>query len=224
MSLVDKKHFRLIIADDQLPTREGLKLILESEGDMEIVALAKNGLEAYEQARALAPDLVLMDVQMPLMDGITALKKIKLDCPNVAVMILTTFMEEEYIVEGMASGASGYILKDIDGDKLIASVRDAASGRFLLQGVVAEKLAIRLRELGRKAAAVATEQNKLPRMTEREEEVARLLVKGLNNQEIGRQLSISDGTVRNYISVLYGKLEVNSRAEAVVKLLQLNGE
>lgn len=224
MSLVEKKHYRLIIADDQLPTREGLKLILESEGDMDIVALAKNGLEAYEQARALAPDLVLMDVQMPIMDGITALKKIKQDCPDVAVMILTTFMEEEYIVEGMASGASGYVLKDIDGDKLIASVRDAASGRFLLQGVVAEKLAIRLRELGRKAAAVATEQNKLPRMTEREEEVARLLVKGLNNQEIGRQLSISDGTVRNYISVLYGKLEVNSRAEAIVKLLQLNGD
>lgn len=212
-------RYRLVIADDQLPTREGLKLILESEEDMEIVGLAKNGLEAYEQARALAPDLVLMDVQMPLMDGLTALQHIKQSCPDVRVLILTTFMEDEYIIEGMASGASGYVLKDIDGDKLIAAVRDTAAGRFLLQGIVAEKLAVRMRELGRRNAP-AVEPNRWPRMTEREEEVARLLMKGLNNQEIGRQLSISDGTVRNYISVIYSKLEVTSRAEAIVKLLQ----
>lgn len=219
MSSSERRRYRLVIADDQLPTREGLKLILESEEDMEVVGLAKNGLEAYEQACALAPDLVLMDVQMPLMDGLTALQKIKQSCPRVPVMILTTFMEDEYIIEGMASGASGYVLKDIDGDKLIAAVRDAAAGRFLLQGVVAEKLAVRMRELGRKAAAAP--EPRLPRMTEREEEVASLLVKGMNNQEIGRQLSLSDGTVRNYISVIYGKLEVTSRAEAIVKLMRL---
>lgn len=218
----DKQSYRLVIADDQLPTREGLKMILESEKDMQVVGLARNGLEAYEMARALNPDLVLMDVQMPVMDGIAALQKIKRSCPHVAVMILTTFMDDDYIVQGIASGASGYILKDMDGDKLIASVRDAASGHFLLQGAVAEKLAVRVRDLERRAAAAEAVQPKLPRLTEREEEVARLLVQGLNNQEIGKQLSLSDGTVRNYISVLYGKLEVNTRAEAIVKLMRMN--
>ncbi|WP_036708291.1 response regulator [Paenibacillus pinihumi] len=216
----EKSRYRLIVADDQLPTREGLKLILEYEGDMEVVGLAKNGLEAYDLARAFMPDLVLMDVQMPIMDGISALKRIKAEFPQIQVMILTTFIEDEYIIEGLAGGASGYILKDMEGDKLMASVRDAAAGRFMLQGVVAEKLAFRLRQLEQKAAMAAELQPSLPRLTEREEEVARLMVKGLNNNEIGKQLNISDGTVRNYISGLYGKLNVGSRAEAIVKLLQ----
>lgn len=212
--------FRLLVVDDQFLTREGLKTILDLEEDMEVVGMASNGLEAIDQVRVLAPDVVLMDIRMPVMDGITSIKQIKAAYPHIIILILTTFVEDDYIVEGLANGASGYILKDIDGDKLTASIRDAATGQFVLQGVIASKLAQRLMRQQLDAARSNEAIKPRAKLTEREEEVARLIVQGLSNREIAEELQISDGTVRNYVSTLYAKLEVSTRAEAIVNLLR----
>jgi DNA-binding NarL/FixJ family response regulator len=208
-----------MIVDDQFLTREGLKTILELEEDMEIVGTAKNGLEAYEKVEDLQPDLILMDIRMPIMDGIESIKRIKHRYPHVLILILTTFIDEDYIIEGLSSGASGYILKDLDGDKLTASIRDAAAGQFVLQGVVAVKLATRLSRMEQEMELQPGWRGRA-KLTEREEELSRLIIQGLSNREIGEKLQISDGTVRNYVSTLYSKLEVTSRAEAIVLLLQ----
>ncbi|MBP1995543.1 response regulator [Paenibacillus eucommiae] len=216
MKITDSRLYRLMIADDQFLTREGLKTILDSEEDMDVVGMAKNGMEAYELAAALLPDLILMDIQMPVMDGIASIKSIKRDFPHIVILILTTFVDDSYIVEGLSSGASGYILKDMDGDRLISAIRDAAAGQFVLQGVIAEKLAARL---ARKEHEYEGSMGEM-RLTDREDEVSRLVMKGLSNKEIAEDLQISEGTVRNYVSTIYSKLEVNNRAEAIVRLLR----
>lgn len=212
------KTIKIVVADDQLLTREGLRTILDLEDDMEVVGLAKNGEEACLMTEELRPDLVLMDVQMPIMDGIEALKRIKMTCPNTAVLILTTYLDDQYIVEGMANGASGYMLKDTDGDKMIASIHDTVSGQFILPASVAAKLAARLSKMAAENEHWMRAAQDRIQLTEREKEIAHLLVKGLNNREIADTLYIAEGTVRNYISNIYGKLEVIDRVQAIVRL------
>lgn len=207
----------IVIADDQLLTREGLRTILELEDDLEVVGMAKNGQEAYEITEALRPDLVLMDIQMPKVDGIAALKRIKMSFPNTAVLILTTFMDTDYIVEGMANGASGYMLKDMDGDKMIAAIRDTLTGDLILPAAVAAKLAIRMNKLADNENWKSSAFGEIS-LTEREAEIARLIIQGLNNREIADALHIAEGTARNYISNLYSKLDVVDRTQAIVRL------
>ncbi|MEK8132317.1 response regulator transcription factor [Paenibacillus filicis] len=219
MKKTSKPSIRILIVDDQFLTREGLKTILDLEDDLEVVGMAKNGADACEEARALRPDIVLMDIRMPVMDGIESIKRIKSEFPEMIILILTTFVEEDYIIEGLSSGASGYILKDMEGDRMVNSIRDAAAGQFVLQGVIAVKLATRLAQLKQENGVFSARRASLS-LTEREAEVARLMIQGLSNREIGETLVISDGTVRNYISTLYSKLEVNNRAEAIVHLLK----
>lgn len=212
---------RLLVVDSQYLSREGLRSILDVHGGIEVVGIASNGLEAIRQVQALVPDVVLMDIAMPVMDGIACIKHIKAAFPHITILILTSLVEDNYIVEGLASGASGYILKDIDGGKLVALIRDAATGRFVQQGVIASRLVQQLRgqqqQHGSHGRQVANPWFKL---TLREEEVARLLVQGLSNREIADKLQISEGTARNYVSTLYAKLEVSTRAEAIVSLLR----
>ncbi|MFC3748520.1 response regulator [Paenibacillus sp. GCM10012306] len=212
------RKISIVIADDQLLTREGLRTILELEDDFEVVGVAKNGIEACELAEQLQPDLVLLDIQMPLMDGITALKQIKRTCPEVHILILTTFIETDYIVDGMAHGANGYLLKDMDGDKMISSIRDAVSGQFILPAAVAAKLALRMRGLSHEYEDLLSDRLGNIELTEREEDIARLIIRGLSNREISDSLHIAEGTTRNYISNLYGKLGVTDRAQAIVRL------
>ncbi len=209
----------LVIADDQMLTREGLRTILELEDDMKVAGLARNGEEACELAESLQPTVVLLDIQMPVMDGLAALRRIKANCPNTRILILTTFIETDYIVEGMANGASGYMLKDMDADKMIASIRDTAKGQYVLPAAVAAKLAERM---ARMAAVPGSGKADFSfKLSEREEEIAGLLLRGLNNREIAESLFIAEGTVRNYVSALYGKLGVVDRAQAIVKLQTL---
>lgn len=212
------RTIKIVIADDQMLTREGLRTILDLEDDFEVVGVAKNGEEACELTEVLQPDLVLLDIQMPVMDGISALKRIKHSCPNIFILILTTFIEEDYIVEGMANGASGYMLKDMDADKMITSIRDIVSGQFILPAAVAAKLAGRLNRFTEDYAHFQRNSLSVIKLTEREEELAQLIIKGLNNREIADTLHIAEGTARNYISNLYGKLEVVDRAQAIVRL------
>ncbi|WP_136607400.1 response regulator [Paenibacillus dokdonensis] len=212
------KPIRIVIADDQMLTREGLRTILDLEDDLEVVALARNGLEACEITEELRPDLVLMDIQMPEMSGIAALKRIKRSCPETSVLILTTFMEDEYIIEGLASGASGYMLKDMESDKMIASIRDTVSGQFILPSAVASRLALRMTRLTEEHDQWQRNSLERIKLTDREKELAQLIIRGLNNREIADELFIAEGTVRNYISSLYGKLGVVDRAQAIVRL------
>lgn len=211
----------IVIADDQMLTREGLRTILDLEDDIEVVGTARNGEEACELTRSLRPRLVMMDIQMPVMDGIAALKQIKQDVPDTYVLILSTFLEDTYIVEGMANGASGYLLKDMETDRMIAAIRDTVSGQFILPATVASKLAVRI-------AQIPTETNEAKTarviLTEREWELAERLIQGRNNREIAASLHIAEGTVRNYISILYSKLEVDDRVQAVIRLQSLMRE
>ncbi|GAA0846035.1 response regulator [Paenibacillus glucanolyticus] len=208
----------IVVADDQLLTREGLRTILDLEDDMEVVGAAKNGEEACEMVETLRPRLVLLDIQMPVMDGIQALKHIKQSHPDIYILILTTFIETDYIVEGMAHGANGYMLKDMDADKMIASIRDTVAGQFILPAPVAAKLAARMSKMTEGHPVMRRNRLDRIRLTEREEELARLMVQGLNNREIADMLHIAEGTARNYISNLYSKLEVVDRVQAIVRL------
>lgn len=208
----------IVVADDQLLTREGLRTILDLEDDMEVVGAAKNGEEACEMVETLRPRLVLLDIQMPVMDGIQALKHIKQSHPDIYILILTTFIETDYIVEGMAHGANGYMLKDMDADKMIASIRDTVAGQFILPAPVAAKLAARMSKMTEGHPVMRRNRLDRIRLTDREEELARLMVQGLNNREIADMLHIAEGTARNYISNLYSKLEVVDRAQAIVRL------
>lgn len=218
------RKITIVVADDQMLTREGLRTILDLEDDMEVIDVAKNGLEACELAEAHRPDLVLMDIQMPIMSGIDALRRIKQSCPDTSVLILTTFMDDDYIVEGMAHGAQGYILKDMDADKMIASIRDTVSGQFILPSAVAAKLASRVNKLTveyEQWQSISRSRLDQIKLTEREQEVAQLIIRGLNNREIAELLHVAEGTARNYISNLYGKLEVSDRGQAIVRLQDL---
>jgi DNA-binding NarL/FixJ family response regulator len=195
--------------------RDGLKTILEIEDNMEVVATAKNGQEAIEACREFKPDLVLMDIRMPGMDGVESTKIIKELYPEIVILILTTFNEDNYIIDAMAYGASGYILKDIDGDDLIKAINDAHKGSFMLPSDVAIKIAKRLT-----AANVVTEEQKrsLADFTEREIEIAKMVALGFNNKQIAATLYISEGTVKNYISSIYLKLGTSDRMAAALTI------
>lgn len=213
----------VVIADDQMLTREGIRTILDLEDDIEVVGVARNGREACELADRLRPTLVIMDVQMPEMDGIDALKQIKQSVPETYILILSTFLDDNYIIDGMANGASGYLLKDMDVDKMIAAIRDTVAGQFILPTAVAAKLAIRMTQLAKVQQPSSGSFRPIP-LTEREQELAQLVLRGLSNREIAAAMYISEGTVRNYISNLYGKLEVVDRVQAIVRLQSLFAE
>jgi DNA-binding NarL/FixJ family response regulator len=206
---------KLLIVDDQTLMRDGLKTILEIEDNMDVIATAKNGQEAIEACREFKPDLVLMDIRMPGMDGVESTKIIKELYPEIVILILTTFNEDNYIIDALAYGASGYILKDIDGDDLIKAINDAHKGSFMLPSDVAIKIAKRLT-----AANVVTEEQKrsLADFTEREIEIAKMVALGFNNKQIAATLYISEGTVKNYISSIYLKLGTSDRMAAALTI------
>lgn len=210
----------VIIADDQMLIREGIRTILDLEDDIKVVGVAHHGREACELVAQLKPTLVIMDVQMPEMDGITALKQIKQFAPETYVLILSTFLEDQFIIEGMASGASGYLLKDMDVDKMIAAIRDTVRGQFILPSAVASKIASKMTEMTR-GQSFAVSIGSSIQLTDREREVAGYLLKGCNNREIAATMYISEGTTRNYISNLYSKLGVVDRVQAIVRLQSL---
>ncbi|MWV46285.1 response regulator [Paenibacillus sp. HJL G12] len=209
---------RILIADDQMMIREGLRTILDLEEDMEVVGVANNGIEVCGLAEELRPDLVMMDIQMPQMDGIAALKQIKESRPDIHILILTTFLDDHYIIDGLASGANGYILKDMDTDKMLAAIRDTVSGQFILPMAVASKLAKRMSQMEMHFPSRTLANQQKIRLTERERDIAELMIEGKSNNDIAAALYLSEGTVRNYISNLYRKLNVTDRMQASLRL------
>jgi DNA-binding NarL/FixJ family response regulator len=207
---------KILIADDQTLMRDGLKTILDLEEDMEVIALCENGKSAYEMCKTAKPDVVLMDIRMPVMNGVESVKLIKKEMPHIVVIMLTTFDDEEYIIDALTYGANGYLLKEIKADKLLEAIRDSLNGGLMIPSVIAAKLAARLsRSMEPQVQDIIP--TKLP-LSDREMEIALLMAKGLTNKQISAQLYITEGTVKNYISSIYDKIEISDRTQAVLFL------
>jgi DNA-binding NarL/FixJ family response regulator len=223
---------RIAIVDDQALIREGLAIILGAHRDIEIVGQAGDGLEAVRVVQETEPDLVLMDIKMPYLDGIAATRRIREHRPETQVLILTTYSEDELVFDGIRAGASGYLLKDITRDELADAVRGAARGEAQIDPAVAAKVLAEFQRMAtvlrrrseqtaeedrRPAAASAlTEVPPMERLTSREETVLELLTEGLTNAGIAARLHLSEGTVKNYVSEILSKLQANDRTHAVV--------
>jgi DNA-binding NarL/FixJ family response regulator len=201
---------RLLIADDQPLMRAGFRAVLEATGEMEVVAEAGDGLEAVSAARATKPDVVLMDIRMPNLDGIEAIRRL----PHHRVLILTTFGLDEYIVEALRAGASGFITKDVPADELVRAVRVVASGEALLTPAVTRRLLERVAR--RLPTPVGHTQESLAELTDREREVLELLARGMSNAEIAKALVVGDATVKTHVSNVLMKLGLRDRVQAVV--------
>jgi DNA-binding NarL/FixJ family response regulator len=201
---------RVVIADDQPMMRAGFKAVLESTGDIKVVAEAGTGEEAVRAATEQAPDVVLMDIRMPGMDGIEATRRL----PRQRVLILTTFGLDQYIIDALRAGASGFLLKDAPTGEVVAAVRAVAAGDAVLSAPVTRQL---LDQIARRLpAAVSRQPSELDALTQREQEVLRMLASGLSNAEIAAALVVSDATVKSHVSALLGKLGLRDRVQAVI--------
>jgi DNA-binding NarL/FixJ family response regulator len=200
---------RILIADDHALVRGGFRMILEAQPDMEVVGEAGDGREAVAQALACSPDVVLMDIRMPVLDGIAATRELSRVRPSSAVLVLTTFDLDEYVYEAMRGGASGFLLKDVDPPDLVHAVRTVARGDALLAPSVTRRL---IERYVRRSPAPP----ELEDLTEREREVLTLLGRGRSNAEIAQQLFLSEATVKTHVSRILRKLRLRDRAQAVV--------
>ena len=208
----ENKKIKVLITDDQLILAEGIKSVLETDERIEIVGLAQDGFEALEFVAEKSPDVVLMDIRMPNMNGVVATQRIKSEYPEVKVVVLTTFDDSDYILSALNNGASGYLLKDIGSTALIDAVKNAYAGDTILPAKVA-------RRITDAAKTVSTDREfrlkKAFGLSEREVEIALMVYEGFTNRQIASALHISEGTARNYISTIYEKLHCENRAEAL---------
>jgi DNA-binding NarL/FixJ family response regulator len=201
---------RVVIADDQPMMRAGFKAVLEATGDIEVVAEAGDGEEAVRAATEHAPDVVLMDIRMPGMDGIEATRRL----PRQRVLILTTFGLDQYILDALRAGASGFLLKDAPTQEVVRAVRAVAAGDAVLSAAVTRQL---LDQVARRLPApVSRRSDELDLLTDREQEVLRMLANGLSNAEIAAALVVSEATVKSHVSHLLGKLGLRDRVQAVI--------
>jgi DNA-binding NarL/FixJ family response regulator len=204
----------VLIADDQALMRAGFRMILESEPDLAVVGEAADGREAVAQAGRLRPDVVLMDVRMPEMDGIEATRRLLDGNGDTKVVMLTTFDMDEYVYEALRAGASGFLVKDVPPEQLVAGIRAVASGDSLLAPSVTKRL---IQEFVRRPRGTdRTSATELDRLTAREVEVLRMTARGLSNGEIAGELFVSETTVKTHVAHLLAKLGVRDRVQAVV--------
>ena len=201
---------RIIICDDQAIVRDGLKMMLSLEPDIEVVAVAQDGVEAVELVTAQPPDLVLMDLKMPHMNGIEATRRIKQQLPDLPILVLTTYDADDWVFDALRAGATGYLLKDTPREQLVEAVRGTAGGKSYVDPAVAGKL------IGHVAGSTPAVPSRaiVDKLTEREADVLRLIAQGLNNHDIANNLFLSEGTVRNYVSQIFAKLDVSDRTQA----------
>ena len=207
---------KILIADDHLIIRQGLRLILETENDFELVGEASDGNEALNLCKKWKPDVVLMDLRMPNMDGLTAIEKLRGEQPNIAVVILTTFNEDELMFRGLQAGARGYLLKDTDRSTLFNTIRAAVRGETLLKPEIMARVLARANE----SSAIKINPAELVNLTGREQEVLEAVARGERSKEIAAQLGISERTVKAHLASIYNKLGVDSRAAAIAVAAQ----
>lgn len=204
---------RVLVADDDALVREGLSAIAALEGDIEVVGEAANGIDAVAWTRKLKPDVVLMDVRMPDLDGIEATRRILAGPQPPRVIVLTTFDRNEYVYEAMRAGASGFLLKDVRRGQLAAAVRAVVAGDTLIAPTITRRL---IEEFCRAPSGSGGRHPRLAALTARETEVLELMARGLANAEIGARLSVAETTVKTHVARVLSKLEVRDRAQAVI--------
>jgi len=211
---------RVLLADDQALFREGLDTLLSVFQDIDVVGQASNGQEAVDMALKTRPEVILMDMQMPILNGIGATRRLKQSLPECRVIMLTTFNEDETIFDALRAGAVGYLLKDVDSAQLAESIRATSRGESILDPSVAAKV---VQEFSRVSSMVpARDPGILPEpLSERELELLGLIASGLSNKEIGETLFITEGTVKNHITHILGKLGVRDRTQAALKAKEL---
>lgn len=203
---------KVLIADDIMILRQGLKAVLEQDGEIEVVALAENGKEAFEKSKVYKPDVVLMDMRMPDYDGAFGIQAIKEELPEVKVLVLTTFDDDETVHKAVLSGADGYILKEMEDEKVITSVKSVYGGISVFGDGVYKSILGRVSKDENKDDDVTSEYS----FTERERDVLRLVAEGYDNKEIAAELFLAEGTVRNQVSKLLDKLSLKDRTQLAV--------
>ena len=206
---------KVVICDDQAIVRDGLEMLLKLEPDVEVVGMAEDGAAAIDVVTKQKPDLVLMDLKMPIMNGVEATRQILAKYPEVKVLVLTTYDDDEWVFDAIQAGASGYLLKDTPRDEVVKAIRGTVTGKTYVDPSVAGKVL-------RQASSHQTQPATLitSKLTEREIDVLRLIAKGLNNTDIADRLFLSEGTVRNHVSAILAKLGVSDRTQAAVIAIQ----
>jgi len=202
---------RVLVADDQSMVRAGFRMLLADEQDIEVVAEAENGREAVEKTARFNPNVILMDIRMPELDGLQATRRILAEDNGARILILTTFDLDEYVYEALSAGASGFVLKDDSPEQLLAAIRTVAAGEALLSPTVTKKVIKQFARLPR-----PDPPKELGELSERERDVFRLMAEGLSNVEIGRELYISETTVKTHVTHILQKLNLRDRVQAVV--------
>lgn len=208
---------RLLLSYDHAMFRQGLRSILETEEDFRVIGEASTGREAVRYALETRPDVILMDIQMPELDGVAATKAILAEWPDARVIILTMYRQDRYVFEAIKVGARGYMLKDAGATELVTAIRRVAAGETLLNAEMAASILDEFRKLG---DLPSHPEHKLSELTEREEDILRLLAQGATNQEIATSLNVSEKTVRNRLSEIFSKLRLNNRTQAALYALR----
>jgi DNA-binding NarL/FixJ family response regulator len=204
---------RVLVVDDQALVRGGFRMILDAQTDIEVVGEAADGIEALEQAAALEPDVVLMDIRMPELDGLEATRRLVARRPGASVLMLTTFDADEYVYEALRAGASGFMLKDVEPEQLADAVRIIARGEALLAPTITRRL---IEQFVRRPLASVQRPAELEELTERELDVLRLVARGFSNAEIASSLFLSAATVKTHLTHIFSKLRLRDRVQVVV--------
>ena len=211
---------RVLLVDDQALFREGLETLLSVHKDIQVVGQASNGQEALEAAAKVHPDVVLMDVRMPILDGVQATRRLKRALPECRVIVLTTFDDDEYVFDALRAGAVGYLLKDVASARLVEAIRGTARGESILEPSVAAKVIAEFTRVSSMVPLAQMEQLAEP-LSERELEILARIARGASNKEIANQLFIAEGTVKNHVTHILSKLGVRDRTQAALKAREL---
>jgi DNA-binding NarL/FixJ family response regulator len=212
----------IFIVDDQALFREGLRTLLSVWPDLEVVGEAGNGQEALQKVAELRPDVILMDLRMPVMDGVAATRQITHEYPDCRIIVLTTFDDDEHIFDGLRAGAAGYLLKDVPSEKLVEAIRATARGESFLQPAVAAKVVAEFARVTAGKQTAVRDSSLIEPLSERELEILRIVAQGASNKEIGALLYITEGTVKNHLTNILGKLGVRDRTQAALRARELN--
>lgn len=207
---------RILLVDDQALFREGLRTLLSVYDDLTIIGEANNGQEAVTFVAQDQPDVILMDLRMPVLDGVAATRRILAEHPNCRVIVLTTFDDDEHVFDGLRAGAVGYLLKDVPSEKLVEAIRATAAGQSFLQPSVAAKVVAEFARLA-DAPAPDPQASLVEPLSERELEILEQIANGSSNKEIAQKLYITEGTVKNHVTNILGKLGVRDRTQAAIK-------